>query len=183
MLGTGGTVAVGGGASSRQTRTRGFVGPGWARTEVNVEESCVGALHEDLLGGAVQRLVHEVDAVPDHGPDPLGKALRAGARTVNVREPGRPARPPPRSLCLPASSFPTRPSLPSARPPTRAAAAGSSHGNVQKGTAWASSCPLPALSLLEGAGPPLTPADRRRGLRPQAPPGQPQRMRGRRPSR
>lgn len=46
------------------------------RTEVDVQEGCVGTFHEDILGGAMQRLVHEVDAVPHHGPDALGKALR-----------------------------------------------------------------------------------------------------------
>lgn len=64
-------------------RTQGLSGsmaPGWrlggGRTEVNVQEGRIGAFYQDPLGGAVERLVHEVHAVAHHGSDPLSKALR-----------------------------------------------------------------------------------------------------------
>lgn len=90
---------------------------GWGPTEINVKEGCVGTFHEDLFGGAVECLVHKVDAVSDHGSDPLSKALW-GEAEGGCRGPGhvRPAPAPPDSPILPVlflsregPDLPTRP--------------------------------------------------------------------------
>ncbi|KAK2104876.1 hypothetical protein P7K49_018732 [Saguinus oedipus] len=53
-------------------------------TEVNIEKGGIGTLHQDLLGGAVECLVHEVNTVSDHGSDPLSKALQGPSGTVSL---------------------------------------------------------------------------------------------------
>lgn len=100
-----------------RTEDRAGAGPP-GRTEVDVQQGGVGALHQDLLGGAVQRLVHEVHAVPDHGPDPLRKALW-GREAVGPGQPPPPALPTARltqTSPAPAGPGPTPPPRASARP-------------------------------------------------------------------
>lgn len=76
--------------------------PGWGPTKVNIKEGCIGTFHEDFFWGAVECLVHKVDAVSDHGSDPLSKALRGRQRRL------RWGQAPPDSQTLPVHSFPER---------------------------------------------------------------------------
>lgn len=87
---------------SRQERGGHWDQSGWGPTEVNIKEGCIGTFHEDFFGGAVERLVHKVDTVSDHGSDPLSKALWGRKRRL------RWGQAPPDSLTLPARSFPKR---------------------------------------------------------------------------
>lgn len=64
-------------------------------TKVDVQQGRVGAFHEDFLGGAMESLIHEVDTVSDHGPDPLSKALGEGGTQLLG---GPQAWPPPQLL-------------------------------------------------------------------------------------
>lgn len=50
------------------------------RTKVDVQEGCVGSLHQDLLRRTMKSLIHEVHAVPHHGLDLLRVALKAHER-------------------------------------------------------------------------------------------------------
>lgn len=46
------------------------------RTKVDVQEGCVGSLHQDLLGRTMESFIHEVHAVPHHGLDLLRVVLK-----------------------------------------------------------------------------------------------------------
>lgn len=54
-------------------------------TEINVEQGGVGAFHQDLLGRAMESLIHEVDTISDHGSDALSKTLRGPRNHVKAR--------------------------------------------------------------------------------------------------
>lgn len=75
---------------------------GWGPTEVNIKEGCIGAFHEDFFGGAVERLIHKIDAISDHGSDALSKALWGRQRRLQW------GPSPSDGLTLPAHSFPKR---------------------------------------------------------------------------
>lgn len=66
--------------------THGRLSPGTCRSQG--QGGCIGASHEDLLGGAMERLVHEIHAVSDHGADPLAKPWEKGARMQEGSPPG-----------------------------------------------------------------------------------------------
>lgn len=51
------------------------------RTKVDVQEGCVGSLHQDLLGRTMESLIHEVHAVPHHGLDLLRVVLKPTQET------------------------------------------------------------------------------------------------------
>lgn len=40
-------------------------------TKVNIQEGCIGSLHQNLLTGPSEGLVHEVHPIGDKGPQPL----------------------------------------------------------------------------------------------------------------
>ena len=122
------------------------------RTEVNVKEGCVGTLHEDLLRGAVERLIHEINAISDHGADPLGEALEEGARMQEGGPPGSASSSQPlaSSKFLPSEALGLHASLwvhpcLHLEPQTRLEELGP--GDFQKGSMWTSSCLPPAPSL------------------------------------
>lgn len=51
------------------------------RTKVDVQEGCVGPLHQDLLRRTMKSLIHEVHAVPHHGLDLLRVVLKPTQET------------------------------------------------------------------------------------------------------
>lgn len=51
------------------------------RTKVNVQEGCIGSLHQDLLRRTVKSLIHEVHPIPHHGLDLLCKGLKPTQKT------------------------------------------------------------------------------------------------------
>lgn len=60
---------------------------GGALTKINVEQGRVGTFHQDLLGGTMQGLIHEVDTISNHGSDPLSKALKEQCKLVRPQSP------------------------------------------------------------------------------------------------
>lgn len=58
-----------------------------ALTKIDVEQGRVGTFHQDLLGGTMQGLIHEVDTISNHGSDPLSKALREPCNQVRLQSP------------------------------------------------------------------------------------------------
>lgn len=57
-------------------------------TEINVKQGRVGTLHQDLLGGTMESLIHEVDTISNHGSDPLSKTLRGPCNHVRLQMSG-----------------------------------------------------------------------------------------------
>lgn len=58
---------------------------GGGLTEINVKQGRVGTFHQDLLGGTMESLIHEVDAISNHGSDPLSKTLRGPSNHVRLQ--------------------------------------------------------------------------------------------------